>query len=322
MPFKKVIVIINPHSGAKKGLEYYRKFQEWYWNPINNNMLKKIGVQIDAFITSKTGRCNATALAQFATRESYDLIVVGGGDGTVKEVINGLRKPFIPLLIVRGGNGNDFGYGIGAVETIEEGIKLIFSGKLKEVDLFSVNGRLGANVFGVGGIDTRVVAYVELVLKKKCGLIPPQLLYVVSLLRELLRIKVKYPRLKLATKEGEAPSRAIEGEITALVIGNGPRCGGVFKLTPHADLSDGLLDICWIKKTGRLRILQNLFKAFKGTHLQMPEVITLDNALPRLRSFVISSDEFLSAEIDGEILPSAKSFVIKMESKVLKIVVP
>jgi diacylglycerol kinase (ATP) len=321
---KKVMAIINPYSGSKQGRACFYKLMKWReaWA----NELKKIGVEIDIFLTSKNGRCKATYLAQMAAREGYELIMVVGGDGTVNETVNGLGAAMakIPLIVVCAGNGDDFGRSIGAPKTIEEGISLIFSktSKVLILDTLTVNGRIGVNVLGVGGIDTRVVEYVEKILKKKCPFIPPKFLYAVSLLRELFRWKIKYPILTIKTQAEGLPEQSCTQEATLLVVGNGPSCGGVFRLTPQASFDDGLLDICFIKKTGRLRILQNLFKGFKGTHLQMPEVVTLpDKSLPRMKSFVISSPEFLPAELDGEILPPAKEFKITVVPKSLQIFV-
>ncbi len=115
----------------------------------------------------------------------------------------------------------------------------------------------------------------------------------------------------------------MEGEVTLLVVGNGPDCGGTFKLTPDADSADGQVDVCWIKRTGRFRILKSIVKATKGTHLNMPEVETLsDGTLPRLTSFTVSSSELLPAEMDGEIIPAEKEFKIAVIPQALKVLVP
>lgn len=318
MKIEKIMAIVNPQAGMKRGMKCYKELVRW-----RDGAAKEAGIKLDIFLTDKSEERNATYLATRAVKKGYDLILVVGGDGTVNEVANGVVGSDIPLLIVCAGNGNDFGGGIGAPKEIGEAINLIFHGEVRSVDLMKVNGKVCVNVFGVGGIDTRVVEYVEKVLKKKCGFIPPKWLYLVGLLRELLRFKIKYPYLKLEVQEQGRPVRIMEGEVTLLVVGNGPDCGGTFKLTPDADSADGQVDVCWIKRTGRFRILKSIVKATKGTHLDMPEVETLpDGTLPRLTSFTVSSSELLPAEMDGEIIPAEKEFKFTVIPRALKVLVP
>lgn len=311
----KLMAIVNPRSGVGRGMKYYRKFLQW---------LEKTGTKADIFLTEKTGERNAMNLARKGVRDGYTKILAIGGDGTINEIANGIFGSDVAVLPIRGGNGNDFAKAIGIPHDLEKAFGLIRDGRVEAIDVARVNNeRIFVNVFGVGGIDTRVVDYVEGTLKKKCGFIPPKLLYLVGLVRELLRFKIKYPYLKLEVQEQGLPARIMEGEVTALVVGNGPFCGGIFRLTPQADLTDGLLDICWIKRTGRFRILKSIVKATKGTHLNMPEVETLaDGTLPRLISFTVSSEELLPAEMDGENIPAAKKFKVTVIPQSLKVLVP
>jgi len=318
MKIKKMMAIVNPNSGRKRGMKCYEELIAW-----RDGAAKETGIEVEVVLTDKSEERNTTALAERAVREGYDLILVVGGDGTVNEVANGIRGSDIPLLIACAGNGNDFGRALGSPGEINEVVDLISHGQIRSVDLMEVNGRIGVNILGIGGIDTRVVEYVEGTLKKKCGFIPPNLLYLVGLLREILRVRIKYPCLKLEVQEQGLPARIMEGEVTLLAVGNGPTCGGIFRLTPDADLTDGKVDICWIRKTGRIRILENIIKATKGTHLEMPEVETLpDRTLPRLTSFIVSSFEFLPAELDGETIPPAKEFKITVIPQGMKVLVP
>lgn len=315
MKFKKIMAIVNPQSGMKRGMKWYQELVGW-----RDGAAREAGIKVDISLTDKSKEGNATNLAKRAVNQGYDLILIVGGDGTVSQAVNGVVGSSVPVLIACAGNGNDFGVGIGAPKSIGEVINLVFHGAIRSVDLMTVNGRACVNVFGVGGIDTRVVDYVETTLKKKRGLIPPRFLYFVALIRELLRFKIKYPHLKLEAKMPGSAARTMEGEVTLLVIGNGPTCGGVFRLTPQADLADGLLDVCWIRRTGRIRILESIVKAMKGTHLDMPEVVTLsDGTLPRLTSFSLSSKELVSAQIDGEIIPAAKEFKVAVMPQALKV---
>ena len=88
--------------------------------------------------------------------------------------------------------------------------------------------------------------------------------------------------------------------ITLITVSNGVRAGGGFLLTPQADLSDGVFDICYAERLSKLRLLWLLPKTFNGTHTHDPAV-TLTRA-DRLR---ISVPGGSAAHIDGEILCQA-----------------
>jgi len=108
-------------------------------------------------------------------------------------------------------------------------------------------------------------------------------------------------------------------------VANGPTCGGIFRLAPQAEINDGLLDLCWIKKTSRFRIFRFIPKGIKGTHLNLPEVRkNSDGRLPRVLSLVISSldKQPLPCQADGEILLSETEYRISILSEALKVLVP
>ena len=85
----------------------------------------------------------------------------------------------------------------------------------------------------------------------------------------------------------------------SIAIGNGKRHGGVFLLTPEAELDDGLLDVCIIDDAGRLKLLMQIPKVLKGTHKGSPYVTTF-----RTKKLTISSSDLLLAHADGQILES------------------
>ncbi len=316
MKIERAMVILNPWSGMRRGMRCYKELIKW-----KEERAEEFGMKLDVFFTEKSGDRTAAELAKKAIREKYDAIVIIGGDGTVNEVANGLSGSDIPVVVIQAGHGNDFARAIGSPAEIREALDLLICGEKKAVDLMAVNGLICINIFGIGGIDTKVVEYVEKTLKKRWFFLPKKVLYLVALIRELVRIR--YPSLRLEVSEFGKPVRFMEGEVSLFAVANGPTCGGMFRLNPGADLSDGLLEVCWIKKTSKFRILVNIIRAFKGTHLCLPEVVTLpDGTLPRLVSFTVSSKEPLVAQMDGEIISAEKEFKFAVIPQALKVLVP
>ena len=77
-PFRNVAVIINPAAGNNEPV----------LNTVND-VFAEHNIKWEALVTHGTG--DATKLAGQAVESGYDLIVSYGGDGTLMEVVNGLR---------------------------------------------------------------------------------------------------------------------------------------------------------------------------------------------------------------------------------------
>lgn len=89
---ERLLVIVNPFSGTKKGLEIYK-----------NNvapMLEQAGVEHDSIITTHAGHAEeAMAIKEegkdeggIADISKYDGIVGIGGDGSIYEIMQGIKK--------------------------------------------------------------------------------------------------------------------------------------------------------------------------------------------------------------------------------------
>ena len=75
----------------------------------------------------------------------------------------------------------------------------------------------------------------------------------------------------------------------------GPAYGGGFYISPLADPTDGLLDVCAIRYTPLLRAIRLLSVVQKGKHASLPEVL-----FSRARELVIESRSPVMMEADGE----------------------
>ena len=57
-----------------------------------------------------------------------------------------------------------------------------------------------------------------------------------------------------------------------IAAGNGPQYGNGMRLTHDADLQDGQLDVCFVRKLSKLRLLRLFHVVFRGRHIGMKEV--------------------------------------------------
>ena len=77
---KKCVIIMNPESGKKKKIKNYMDFYD---------ILRKYGYDTEIIFTKAKG--DAENIIQ-AIPDDIDLVVSGGGDGTLNEIVTGNMK--------------------------------------------------------------------------------------------------------------------------------------------------------------------------------------------------------------------------------------
>jgi diacylglycerol kinase family enzyme len=81
-----------------------------------------------------------------------------------------------------------------------------------------------------------------------------------------------------------------------LALGNGPREGGGFIITPDAKLDDGILNYVTIKSISRLMMLRLVPEVMRGTHGRFKQV-----RMGTCRKMSVTSKQPLYVHCDGEI---------------------
>jgi sphingosine kinase len=85
----RYLIMVNPFSGTKKGVETYHN--------VVKKMLNERGVDHDVLVTTKAGHAVERVKEDFELNDGerdlreYDGIVVLGGDGILSEILQGLR---------------------------------------------------------------------------------------------------------------------------------------------------------------------------------------------------------------------------------------
>ncbi|MBC7397408.1 MAG: NAD(+)/NADH kinase, partial [Bdellovibrionales bacterium] len=83
-------------------------------------------------------------------RLEADLVLIGGGDGSMNEALEALVETQLPLLVFPQGTANNLARTFAIPREIPEIVKMVNEAKLIKVDLGSVNGIYFINVAGLG----------------------------------------------------------------------------------------------------------------------------------------------------------------------------
>ncbi|MDH4161778.1 MAG: diacylglycerol kinase family lipid kinase [Nitrospirota bacterium] len=270
---KKYKLIANPAAGRGKARAAVLQVEE---------LFRERGAAFDLELT--TGPKQAAEIARAACKE-FDVIVAVGGDGTVNEIVPAMLHSGKPLGIIPSGSGNDFIKALGIPNDIGQAVDIVLAGNLSLIDAGRINGTCFANAVGIG-FDAAVNRASYGINHGKRGL----WLYLCALVRTLGR----YDPVRVIVSFG---NEELDGELYLLTIGNGTTVGGGFKLTPHAKLNDGLLDMTIVRPLSIPTLLWHLPKVFLGTI----ERAAHHARLTRTRKLKIIGRGPIPVHVDGEI---------------------
>jgi diacylglycerol kinase (ATP) len=277
---RRLKVIVNPIAGRGYGAQAA---------PLIAEHLRSLGAVFDLVPTRFAGE--ATALAERAAAEGYDIVVAVGGDGTSHEVVNGLMSnDHRPILgCIPAGSGNDFATMNGAPSDLRAACELLIRGQTRPLDLgyVEIDGHYRAYYSNAVGIGFDALVTMEATNHHRLrGLA----LYIPVVLKTIFQ-SMQPTRMQIVCDE-----ETIQKTTLVTIVANGPREGGTFFVAPQARTDDGLLNLMMTENMSRLGMLAMVPRFMNGTHVQHRAVAT------RLsRRITISSPDPLYVHVDGEI---------------------
>lgn len=255
-----------------------------------------------------TGPGDAERAASQAVADGCELIVAGGGDGTLNEVINGVASAGALARTILGlvplGTGNDFAAGLGIPAEVDGALGVLLAGRTRAVDLGTLNGRLFVNISG-GGYIAEVSEAVTPQMKSVAG----RLAYLVGGAQALLEFEPVR-----TTVHAEPGSHRFGAGVYAFAVCNSRLIGGGRLIAPHAVVDDGLLDVCVIEAMPAIEFVTLLRRVAAGEHLEDERVRYLQASHVTFvfeRSIRVNTDgEVLEAvECEYRVLPRAATFL-------------
>lgn len=224
-------------------------------------------LQVPSTLRTASSAGESEELARLAIVGGSNVIVACGGDGTVHEIINGIKrcpgsKVATVLAVLPAGRCNDFSTSLSLPDCPIKLATAIKTGNAKKIDLGKVGETFFATVATLG-FDSEVAEYVD------SGATPFFLSGVLSYLYGLL---IKLPRYQFPEIRIRTNLSIFQGRILLSAVGNTDRYGGGFLMCPGARVDDGLLNLCIVRQIPRLQVLKVLPKVFYGQHVSHPRV--------------------------------------------------
>ena len=233
-----------------------------------------------------------------AADSEADAILLFGGDGTLHRHLPQLVRLRLPVLIVPRGSGNDFARAIG-IRNLRHALSAWqqfcqASNNSRDVDLGLIT-QLSTQVTGPGSmrLETKSFSYwvpnksyyfacigsvgLDAEIARRANELPRWVRshggYVLALPRTLAKFKARQMTITVAENGHPSTFEPRYSQPTFLAaFANTPVYGGGMKIAPQAQMDDGHLDVCIVRKLKKLKLLSFFPTVYFGRHLKRPEV--------------------------------------------------
>ncbi len=284
--------ILNPKSGVQNSVDVPALIQS-HLNPAIWSH--------EVVFTEYAG--HATKLAQCAAAKDARLVVAVGGDGTVNEVARGLLNTSTALGILPKGSGNGLARHLGIPMVLTQALEILNEPSFGRIDSCSINGHPFFCTSGIGfdGLISSVFAK-----SKKRGLSS----YIQLIIKEFRGFMAQEATLQINDKE-------LTADFFVMAFANASQYGNNAFIAPMANIQDGLLDVCLIRKVGVTEALQLGYGLLTKqiAHSSLAEFHTCSTVqvrCPQPQHF----------HADGEYRGQAQEFNIQLFPRSLEVVAP
>jgi len=244
-------------------------------------------------------------LAIRAAEEGAKTIVAIGGDGTCGRIAESIirSRSRCRLAVIPAGTGNDFAKTLGVEKFSPEQIAdLVLRGHETRIDVGSAGGHYFLNSCGFG-FDASVLE-----ASNNIRWLKGDAVYIYAALRQLFG----YRGIDVRTGGVGGVAR---DRMLMVTVSNGRWLGGAFKIAPRASVTDGRLDVCFIRDAGVFRRLRLFAGAMRGSHIEMPSVTSA--AVSQLS---LSFPARPAMEMDGELrVATSKTVELKCVPRALSV---
>lgn len=290
---KDILFIVNPRAGVDRikaieaALQKHLDHQQYTYR-IEQTQYPKHGTEI----------------ARAAAASGVDVVVAVGGDGSLNDIIQGIRHTATVLGVIPMGSGNGMARSAGIPLKLEAAIKVLNKNNVHAIDTGLVDGkRLFISNAGVGFDAVVTEAFAQ---SKKRGFWS----YVGIIKKKIWSYKPKEWTIELDGK-------IIREKAFMITVANATQLGYNFQIAPIALMNDGYFDVVIIKKHPKLLSGIIGLQAFTDTLLNNRYVHHY-----RAKTVKIANDGNRLMQMDGETIDCKPVIHIEMQEKSIQLLCP
>ena len=288
--FRSAAMIVNARS--RRGQRLYRSAC---------SAMGGLPFEVDAHAVEDPADLEDTVRRALARKP--ELVILGGGDGTISGLVDLLVGKGVTLAVLPLGTANSFARSLGLPLTVEGAVEAIRQGRTRRIDLGRIDKDYFANCAAMG-ISPKIAETVPHGLKKVLGKF--------GYLSWAAWQFVKFRPFTLIVGEGEAAERL---RVVEVRISNGPYHGGT-EVVPEAEVGSGEIVVQAVCGHVKRRLVKNWAASVLGLESRKE-----DTRAFRGTSLRIDTEPRLPISIDGEVL-ARTPVTASIAAGVIEVVVP
>lgn len=289
---KKIAFIVNPISGTQS--------KEFVLSLLDQKV-DKTKYTWEVIYTQRAG--HAVEIAAGEAEKGTDVVVAIGGDGTINEIARSLVHTPTALGIIPCGSGNGLARHLHIPMDPRKALEILNEGCCDTIDYGKINGM---DFFCTCGVGFDAFVSLKFAHAGKRGL----LTYLEKTLQESLKYQPE--TYELETEDGVSKYRAF-----LIACGNASQYGNNAYITPHATLTDGLLDVTILEPFTVLDVPSLAFQLFNKTIDQNSRIKTFRCKKLRIHRLTPGVVHF-----DGDPMHAGENVDIEIIQGGLHVVVP
>lgn len=238
--------------------------------------------------------------------QQIDLVIVGGGDGTLNAALEGLVATQLPLGILPLGTANDLARTLGIPQSLPEACQIIARGQIRRIDLGQVNGKHFFNTASLG-LSVQITRYVTKQAKQRWG----RVAYALTAFQVLWKAQPFQARICVNGVSTQVKT-------VQITVGNGRYYGGGLAVADDATIDDQRLDLYSIEIQHWWEMLPLLLAMQQGSFANRRGIRTFQGQEIEVytqKSHIINTDGELTTQTPAQfrIIPQAMSVFVPVE---------
>jgi YegS/Rv2252/BmrU family lipid kinase len=298
--FRKILVIINPAAGQRRTSKVRETIEDF------------LDVEkLDYTTRMVEGGDDTSRWTRTAHAEGFDLVVVSGGDGTVREATEGLMRSGaqIPMAQIPTGTVNLVARALSIPIDVRKALRTITTGKVLKFDVgyLPEHDRYFAFVCGAG-YDGHIIHDTPRELKKKIGF----LAYLAQGIKQVFAVRRVSVELEM-----DGDTRKMRAH-TVMAVNIGSIASLNWSFGPNIDPHDGKLNIAvmstrslWGSISVIFRIIAKRYHGY--AHLKHFEAKRIRVSASPPLPFQVDGDPLGTTPFLAVVIPRALQFLVPIE---------
>jgi YegS/Rv2252/BmrU family lipid kinase len=271
---KNIHFVINPVSGPGRRKDII--------NAVERHIDRS---RYEFSVSISESRGHATQLAERAVADQADAIVVAGGDGSINEVARSITGTPVALGILPSGSGNGLAHHLHLPFRLNRALEMINAFRIKTIDTIKINDLPCVSIAGVG-FDAQIAR--KFAESNERGF--------QTYFRIILN---EYPFYKPDKYRFSIDGRSYREKALFICFANSNQFGNNVFIAPNAEVDDGLIDVCVVRKIpmAQVFLLVNLLflkqiekskfvRIYRGKHISLKGntsgIVNLDGEMEKM----------------------------------------